>query len=854
MALISTSNYTGGTVTGQYVTKALTGAVNVQASHTFMIRVKHGLTTTNYDSIAIDYFKSSVTFNVGGSFLGRVNGASSTSISMLRESDAFTPAIDQALAASCYGNTSTWYHLTFAYDAPNALIRTYVDGVASGTISSPTNRVASSTSNGIAVGLHNGKMADAAWFNRLLTPSEILSMASYRVPQVTSGLFAFWRLDANATDSSGNGNNGTTTGSAPNVSYSTADNPPQPETPAINIDGEADSATTLSATITVAKPAAATLTSASTLSSTVTVSKPAASTLTSGSTLTGNLRTAKPLAVTATSATSLSAALRPRWGRRFEDSGNTEISASISVPGSAPYTIMFWRKSVVAPTAGFPGLTLNASGGRFISLAAGPSGINLLLNDGATDIINYTTTDDLGWHHYAITFDGTTARAYLDGSLVGSGNPASTSTYTSLAIDGTSTDIIEAAIVKVWTAQLTATEIGNERTYYTPYNKLASLYGWWQLSWQNSTLDSSGNGNTLTDLGTTEARSESPGQAMTLVASTATSASTLSGALVQAQPLASTATSASTLSAAATITKPAAGTLTSASTLTGNLGTFKPIAAAATSASTLTGALGQTQPLASTATSASTLTGTTTALVAGTATSASTLSAALVQAQVLASTATTASALTGAIGINGIFAGAATSASTLIGSLSTTKPIAAIATSASTLAGSLAQTQPLAATATSASSLTGDVKALVLLSGSASTASTLSAQLGVTYTVAGTATSASTLAGVLNVGVPLASIATSASTFTGALISLKALAGTATTASTLTATISNVALVTIPPGTATSASTLFGALGVLVPASAIGQTYSGARVNQVFYEGPPAGPIIPSRPWPPRPR
>ena len=835
----------------QYLGKTTpTGTFNVRTSHTIMGRIKWTSTTPSEKYQPYAFVEGT---NFSGSWVpNRNSGDPSTQVSAWRQSSGGT--LNRVNYAGGFGNTTTWYHFALVYDASTQVITFYVDGVSQGTVSSLTTLPTNANGN-IYAGIGKCKSADYAVFNRALSAGEVLSMATYRVPQVTSGLIAFYRMDTNSTggttsgptlDTSGNSNTMTVQNSGGTaLSYSTADNPPQAENPPIAVAGTSSSASTLTAALTVTKPAAGTQTSASTLA----------------------------------------AWIRPRWGRRIEYQASAQsiTIGGLSIPNSGPWTFMTWAKPITlannsdevsvfgtGPASDGPTLALRKISGTIntsLRVFASGTGTNPLL---------YEAANDGAWHHFAVTFDGATARAYVDGSLVATAAATLANTITRISWRGNTVGSNgEFAHTKVWTAQLSATEIANEAAYYTPYNQLSSLSGWWQLGWQNVTLDSSGNGRTLTDNTSTEAQNESPGVPMFLLSSTATSASTLTGTPSVSKPISATATSASTLTATLTVSLPVAATATSASTLTGSLGQnfavastatsastlnatlFQtiPVASTATSASTLTGQLIQAQPVAATATSASTLTGnlgTAVPLTANASTSASTLTGSLIQSQPLASTATSASTLTATIGVNGIFAGTATSASTLTGDLGTTKPLTAnAASSASTLTGSMVQVYAVTGTAQSASTLTGDVQAQLLVSGTSTSASTLTGALGVAYTVAGTATSASTLSADLQVLKPLASTATSASTLTGSLLSTNQLAGAAASASTLTGTVTNFALRQVA-GTSFSASTLIGALSLTVSTSARGDCYTGGSATVFYGNGPPNIPR--RREWPPRPR
>jgi hypothetical protein len=870
MAVIMACAYGG---TGHYLTLDNIVGADVRASHTVMCRVKWTVTTTTENYYAATLLASAGT---SGTFVGRVASDAATVSRGGRRST--TPTYNTVSNTGSFGDTTTWRHLACVYNASTQIAEYYIDGVSIGTISSLTTLVAADTAGAFGV-LAKGKIADVALYNRVLTAAEVLQMATYRVLSVTSNCLGFYRMDTNSTggttegtaaDTSGSGNNlpAVTSAGGTGFTYSTADNPPQTDNPVL--DGDLTSGSTLSATITVALPVASTLSSASTLTGTSTISKPAAGSLASASTLTGALGVR--IASTATSATTLSAWIRPRWGRRIEAAPALNRDSN-TLRADLPWTIQTWVRGVtigVGDTAFFiarnsgtaqPNLSLNVQDGGSGTTVAAVS----FTDSAGTLKVNYTSSAvGTAWHHLAATHDGAgIIRTYLDGTLVDTSTAASLTggaTFDRFRYTRNAAAVAEYAQSKVWSKQLTAAEIVAELTYNTPFNQLSSLYAWWQLSWQSPTLDSSGNGNTLTDTGSTEAQSESPGQTMFLLAGSSTSASTLTGALSVAKPLAANSiTSASTLTAALTTTVPlTANALTSASTLSAALGqTIAVVGTAVTSASTLTGALVQAQPLVGTTlTSASTLTGalgTAKPLTANALTSASTLSGAVIQSQTLASSLTSASTLSATIGVNGVFAGTATSASTLTAALGVAIPLAAsTATSASTLSASMVQVYAVTSTATSASTLTGDLKALFPIAATATSASTLSGTITVTYPIAGSVTSATTLSAALTVTQPLAATATSASTLTGALLATNQLVGSATSATTLTGALT-IQAIRLISGVSFSASTLSASLTVLQIASATGDTYTHGETT-VFYSGAEPGPLQPERRWPPRPR
>lgn len=801
MAAICVGNFTAGT--GQYLIKAsLSGAPNLRASSTICVRLKNTTASTTIDSVMANFCNNALSSS-GGVF-GRNNGVASTGVNTYRGG-----GVDIAVRSTCYGNTTTWYHLTLVYNAATQFIRFYIDGVFIGQQSSVTTSASSSTTNSVFFGQHPCKIADAAIWNRALTDLEVASQAAYRVCQVTSGLLGFWRLDSNGNDTSGNSQTFTAGGTGTAVSYSTGDNPPQPETPDVALVGDADSASTFAGTMLTAKAIVGSSTSASTLAGTALTAKAIVGQATSASTLAGTLASASPMVGALTSASTIAAWMRPRWGRRVPTTGSSVITGSgLALSTTTPWTICSWARifnSAVSGTGRFQ-ITAALASARLGFVGNTPI-YNLRYVDSAgTLIVNYTGAADTAWHHLAMTFDGTTVRAFVDAVQVASGTPTNSGNFSSLFYTADNSQVSEFAHTKLWQTELSAAQLASEATYTTPHVANAQLYAWWQLSWQNVTLDSSGNGRTLTDVSSIEAETESPGLELTLLAGNVTSASTIAGTLKQAQPLAGDSSSASTFAGTALTNKAIAGTATSASTLAGAATTTVLVAGQATSASTLAGTALQTHALVGQVTSASSLAAAASSLLTGSVTSASTLAGVAVTDAPLVGAMESASTLEGALGVPGVFQGSVTSASTLSGSLETVKQLTGDMTSASALAGT-AQAL-VAGDSASASTLNGDI-GTVLLSGNSESASRFLGELRAEMSAA--ALSASTLVAVMRAEVVGAS--TSASTFAGTLTQSVALVGVASSASTLNGVMTGGVPVGGGGGRSTADRRMLGALG-----------------------------------------
>lgn len=862
MAAISSATYSSG----QYLAKALTGAVNLRASHTIAVRVKHTSTATNTDTIVGTYYGTSYTWNASGSSFGRNNGVASTALNVYRINDSFSPTADSAERSTCYGNTSTWYHCCLVYNASTQQIRFYIDGTYIGQTASNTTRTTSSTSNTMATAWSPGKFADFAFYSAALSDSDVASLAAYRVPQVTSNLVCFARLDSDGTDSSGNGNNLSTAGSGTAITWSTSDNPPQPETPTVDLGGSATSGSTLSGALTKIYSVAGAPTTASTLAGTLSVAKVLAGSASTASTLSGDLTLTKQLTASASTASSLAAWLRPRWGRRIVDGVGTSMYRSALGVTAPSFTCMAWvRANGFSSNTDVVGASFFGDGTVKLrsSYFNGDIYYDILVFDGTNTVI-YSDVLDTDWHHLAVTYDGSLIRVYVDGV-----NTASTSTtmagpainIVDIGTDNQNTGSFgEVAQVKLWSSKLETSDVQSEMLYNTPHHDWPGyLEGWWPLTWQNPGQDESGASRDMTDFGTAEAQSEAPSgdpAPLNACAGTATTASTLAGTLSLDQPLVGSATSATTLSGTLSQEQPLVGAASSASTLAGTLSQEQPLVAAATSSSSLAGTLSQDQPLTAAASTASTLAGSLDVSVplAAAASSASTLAGTLGVDKPIAGGATTASTLTGALGIEGAFAGNALTASTLTGTLSQEQPLVGEATSASSLAGQLSQHHALAAGAASSSTLQGDLTLTKQVAGDAVTASTLDGTLGVAKALAAGASTSTALSGTLSLTQQLEAAATSGSTLTGTLSIENVLAGAAASSSQLSGTLSVLGVVWQLSSTPRTASTLTGALTVTVPASARGRVVTRGAAREE--PGPAYIPPLPSpgRHWPPRPR
>ena len=158
----------------------------------------------------------------------------------------------------------------------------------------------------------------------------------------------------------------------------------------------------------------------------------------------------------------------------------------------------------------------NATGNNrsYSFYSTGTGSENLTLTwwaDGSTqyDIksVAWTPTTDT-WYHLAVTKSGTTVKFYVNGTQQGS---TQTGTYSGVyngtadfrigADQDDAADDFDGKIddVRVWSRELSGTEISNLYSAPGTFNNGANLKGSWQFN--NSYADGSGNGNTLTGQG-----------------------------------------------------------------------------------------------------------------------------------------------------------------------------------------------------------------------------------------------------------------------------------------------------------------------------------------------------------------
>jgi hypothetical protein len=153
-------------------------------------RVRWGISGTTTDMILMSLSES--TSGGGGFYIQRRNGDAATVIICYRYNGVAT--FNTANCTGAYGSTSAWVHICCTYDGTT--IRTYVDGVASGTVASVTTTCPNLAANAITItGPLTGDTSDAIMFSRALTAAEVNQLAKSRLPiNRRSDVIGWWPM------------------------------------------------------------------------------------------------------------------------------------------------------------------------------------------------------------------------------------------------------------------------------------------------------------------------------------------------------------------------------------------------------------------------------------------------------------------------------------------------------------------------------------------------------------------------------------------------------------------------------------------------------------------------------------
>ena len=414
----------GGPYLGR--TSGLTGTPNLNTgNYSFACRIRWDTTNTTQDHVAIQLAVS--TGDGSGCYLQRVGGETSTQISAYRTNTAGT-TIDEAIIASSYGSTTAWHHVAVTYDGTT--LRTYLDGVASGTVASArgtcTNAVAGLM--GI-IGPATATMADVCFFSRTLTAAEVLALSDQRVPMLMAHGDCFgWypmlgdTVTVAGTDCSNAGNNasiinsGTGNPAITNVSVPEAWAQGAIWFPrSMNVAMTAAGTTNSTGSAAVAAVLSAVGTTNSTGAVTVSPKAPAVGTTNT----TGASTQAAVLSVVGTTQTTGSADAPQALDTQLSSTPNI-VGGWAYVSASATGQKLFWMGSAAAD---------------FMQIAVDGTTLTYeLLNTSNGNHYLYQTTISLNtWFHVAFQKAVSTCTSYLNGAVVDSAS----FNFTGLSLAGT---------------------------------------------------------------------------------------------------------------------------------------------------------------------------------------------------------------------------------------------------------------------------------------------------------------------------------------------------------------------------------------------------------------------------------
>ena len=182
----------------------------------------------------------------------------------------------------------------------------------------------------------------------------------------------------------------------------------------------------------------------------------------------------------------------------FSGSGNRVNFNSINLSGNK--TVSYWLKPLGA------GLIVAGSTFRYYTYY---NGSNIIIRDSSgTSSWTNLSIDNTKWHHFCITGDGTNATLYVNGESKGSQPDRSPTVDTIGSYSGGSDGFFNGNVsnLAIYNVILTASQVSTLFNFGTPETNISfDPVAWWKLDDQTAITDSSGNGNTGTNNGATNA-------------------------------------------------------------------------------------------------------------------------------------------------------------------------------------------------------------------------------------------------------------------------------------------------------------------------------------------------------------
>jgi hypothetical protein len=175
MTVSQTNTGTAGPLLG--MVSGVTSTPNLMSStYSMACRVRWSISGTATNMVLCSM---QVAANARGFYFQRKSGDAATIVEVYRFNG--TSTFNVANATGAYGSTTAWVHIGATYDGTT--IRTYVNGVASGTVASAASLLATGVADKITLcGPFSGDICDVVMYRRALSAQEMNEIAISRLP------------------------------------------------------------------------------------------------------------------------------------------------------------------------------------------------------------------------------------------------------------------------------------------------------------------------------------------------------------------------------------------------------------------------------------------------------------------------------------------------------------------------------------------------------------------------------------------------------------------------------------------------------------------------------------------------